>query len=69
MSQAPAKLSRRSLFAGAGTAGALAAAAAVIPHVVQQEEPAAQPKQPAPEKGGGYQLSDHVKRYYKTTLT
>jgi hypothetical protein len=23
---------------------------------------------PAPEKGGGYSLSEHVKRYYKTTL-
>jgi hypothetical protein len=22
---------------------------------------------PAPEKGGGYSLSEHVKRYYKTT--
>ena len=69
MSQARAKLSRRSLFAGAGTAGALAAAATVIPHVVQQHEPAADAKRPAPARGGGYQLSDHVKRYYKTTLT
>jgi hypothetical protein len=23
---------------------------------------------PAPENGGGYSLSEHVKRYYKTTL-
>jgi hypothetical protein len=67
MSQAKSKLSRRTLFAGAGTAGALAAAASLIPQVVQQEEPAAQAKQP-PEKGGGYQLTEHVKRYYKTTL-
>jgi hypothetical protein len=22
---------------------------------------------PAPEKGGGYSLSEHVKHYYKTT--
>jgi hypothetical protein len=22
---------------------------------------------PAPERGGGYSLSEHVKRYYKTT--
>jgi hypothetical protein len=26
-------------------------------------EPAAKP---APEKGGGYQLSEHVKHYYRT---
>ena len=23
---------------------------------------------PAPERGGGYTLSEHVKQYYKTTL-
>jgi hypothetical protein len=68
MSQAQAKLSRRSLFAGAGTAGALAAAATVIPQVVQQEPIAPESKKPAPERGGGYELTDHVKRYYKTTL-
>lgn len=70
MSQPNRKLSRRTLFAGVGTAGALAAAATIAPHVVQQEAAAsAQPQpQPAPDKGGGYQLSDHVKRYYKTTL-
>jgi hypothetical protein len=31
-----------------------------------QNAVAALPK-PAPEKGGGYSLSDHVKQYYKTT--
>ncbi|UUZ69262.1 formate dehydrogenase [Polaromonas sp. P2-4] len=25
-----------------------------------------EPKKPVPEKGGGYSLSEHVKRYYKT---
>jgi hypothetical protein len=69
MSQPQAKLSRRTLFAGAGTAGAIAAAATVIPHVVQQEPAAPDERKPAPEKGGGYQLTDHVKRYYKTTRT
>jgi len=68
MSQAKAKLSRRTLFAGAGTAGALVAAATVLPRVVEQ--PAAIPEaKPAPERGGGYQLTDHVLRYYKTTRT
>jgi hypothetical protein len=69
MSQPQAKLSRRTLFVGAGTAGAIAAAAAVIPHVVQQEPAAPDDLKPAPEKGGGYQLTEHVKRYYQTTRT
>ncbi|MBL0088207.1 MAG: formate dehydrogenase [Ideonella sp.] len=58
--------SRRRLFAGAGTAGALAAAAAVLPlSKAPQTDALAEPK-PAPEQGGGYQLTDHVKRYYQT---
>ncbi|MEJ6024232.1 formate dehydrogenase [Ramlibacter sp. PS4R-6] len=66
MSQAKAKLSRRTLFAGAGTATALAAAATVLPRIVEQEAPLPEAK-PAPARGGGYQLTDHVKQYYKTT--
>jgi hypothetical protein len=61
------KLSRRTLFAGAGTAGALAAAATLLPRAPQQAEVASDLK-PAPEKGGGYQVTEHVRRYYKTTL-
>ena len=61
-------LSRRRLFAGAGTAGALAAAASVLPLQLQPITPvaAALPK-PLPEAGGGYQLTAHVQRYYQTT--
>jgi hypothetical protein len=67
MSQAKIKLSRRTLFAGAGTAGALAATATLLPQSVA--ELSAQPPQPlpAPERGGGYRLTEHIKRYYKTT--
>ena len=60
---APA-LSRRTLFAGAGTAGALAAAAALLPRgepapaAVAGAAPGVQPE--------GYRLSEHVKRYYQT---
>ncbi|MFZ2648469.1 MAG: formate dehydrogenase [Burkholderiaceae bacterium] len=58
------KLSRRIVFAGAGTAGALAAAAALLPgkpvavsvakHVADVDKPA------------GYQETPHVLHYYRT---
>lgn len=66
MSQTPGKLSRRTLFAGAGTAGAVATVASLMP-VAPPAMPIAQALK-APTKGGGYTLSEHVKRYYKTTL-
>ncbi|MFP5466676.1 MAG: formate dehydrogenase [Gammaproteobacteria bacterium] len=59
-------LSRRTLFAGAGTVGAVAAAASLMPRV--QTEQVAPADKPAPTRGGGYSLTDHVKQYYKTTL-
>ena len=66
MNQPPSKLSRRTVFVGAGTVGAMAAAASLLPSVQgTASAPAALPK--APEKGGGYTLSDHVKQYYQTT--
>jgi hypothetical protein len=66
MSEPVSKLSRRTLFAGAGAAGAVAAVVTVLPQVRQTvPELMALPK---PEKGGGYSESEHVKRYYKTTL-
>ena len=58
-------LSRRMVFAGAGTAGALAVAAAALPLGQTQGKGAAAPPA-APEKGGGYQLTQHVLRYYQT---
>jgi hypothetical protein len=67
MSQPPSKLSRRTLFAGAGTAGAVAAAASLMPSV-RQAAPEPLATQPKPARGGGYSLTDHVKQYYKTTL-
>lgn len=61
------RLSRRTLFAGAGTVGALAAAASLLPAAPLAPEAAPElPKEP-PERGGGYSLSEHVKRYYRTT--
>ena len=58
-------LSRRRLFAGAGTAGALAAAAVALPAL--KPAAVAVTTKPAPEKGGGYQVTQHVLDYYQTT--
>ncbi|MDH5205153.1 MAG: formate dehydrogenase [Hylemonella sp.] len=67
MKQTQGKLSRRTLFAGAGTAGAIAAVTSVMPSVPTGPT-AVQSTKPAPTRGGGYHLSEHVKRYFKTTL-
>ncbi|HEV8690174.1 MAG TPA: formate dehydrogenase [Ideonella sp.] len=58
-------VSRRRLFAAAGTAGALAAAAASLPRTALPEPPAAAPdtEPPAP---AGYRLTAHIQRYYQT---
>jgi hypothetical protein len=59
-------LSRRRLFAGAGTAGALAAAAAALPLAREASEPDPKAGAPSPDTKGGYQLTEHVQRYYQT---
>jgi hypothetical protein len=66
MSSQNPKVSRRTLFAGAGTVGAVAAATSMLPQIQNLAPQAAQKAKP--ERGGGYELSEHVKRYYKTTL-
>jgi hypothetical protein len=58
-------LNRRTLFAGAGTVGALAAATAALP-LVREAEPVATALPKAPDQGGGYQLTEHVQHYYRT---
>ncbi len=60
------KLSRRTVFAGAGTAGALAAAAALLPKA-PVEAPVATAKPEVDTDKGGYQVTQHVLRYYQTT--
>lgn len=67
MSQPKSKLSRRNLFTGAAAVGAAAAAASLVPGAVRETVATPQAKEP-PERGGGYQLTEHVKRYYKSTL-
>lgn len=57
---------RRSLFAGVGTLGAVAAVAAVAPRLLPAEPKPVAQAQPEADPAGGYQLTDHVKRYYQT---
>jgi hypothetical protein len=61
-------LDRRVVLAGAGTVGALAAAAAILP-MAQQVSADAQgaAAKPLPDTAAGYRLTEHVKRYYATT--
>ena len=59
--------SRRGMLFGAAAAGTAVAAAVALPKVAVQEA-ALEALKPAPEKGGGYSLTDHVKHYYRTAL-
>jgi hypothetical protein len=67
MSKTETTVARRKLFAGAGAVGALAGAAAVLPLAQRAQAPADAAAKPAPEAGGGYQVTQHVLRYYETT--
>lgn len=66
MQESQSKPSRRGFFFGAAITGAAAAAVIALPGAPSLQAVTEAPK-PAPEKGGGYSLSEHVKRYYKTT--
>ena len=66
MQDPKAKSSRRGFFLTASVAGAAVAATSIIKSPVVEE--AVQIEKAPPERGGGYSLSEHVKRYYKTTL-
>ena len=61
-------LDRRVVLAGAGTVGALAAAAVVLP-AAQHGSADAQGAvvKPLPDTAAGYRLTEHVKRYYAST--
>lgn len=59
------KMSRRKVFAGVGTAGALAAVASAVP-MLRSEPQLAAAKPPAAKEGDGYQVTEHVKQYYQT---
>ncbi|MCF8211584.1 MAG: formate dehydrogenase [Rhodoferax sp.] len=66
MSDVPRQPSRRGFFLGAAATGA-AAASLVSLRSAPEATLTAEAARPAPERGGGYSLSEHVKRYYKTT--
>ncbi len=66
MPKNPNSVSRRAFFASAASVGAVAVGAVAVP-AIRTTEVAAEPKT-MPSRGGGYSLSEHVKRYYKTTL-
>lgn len=57
-------LTRRTVFAGAGAAGAAVAAAALLPGVAAKAPQAV--AAPPATTTGGYQLTEHVQRYYRT---
>ena len=58
--------SRRGFFIGAAAASAAAVAVTTLPNMGGQASQLSK-LPPAPENGGGYSLSEHVKRYYQTT--
>jgi hypothetical protein len=63
--RASSHLSRRKVFAGVGAAGALAAVAATLPTTPQAPvSPRGEPADAADR--GGYQVTEHVLRYYQT---
>lgn len=67
MTESTNTVSRRKWFAGASTLGAAAATASLLPGITAGTGAKLEPSR-LPAKGGGYTLSEHVKRYYKSTL-
>ena len=60
------KVGRRTMLAGAGTAGALAAAATLMPKREGDAPAKKDVQQLAADSADGYRLSEHVKQYYRT---
>lgn len=66
MSKQQPVLSRRALVGTAGTAGALAAAAALLPAVKPQADAKTAAVRGDASEQGGYQETPHVLHYYQT---
>ncbi|MGN7102648.1 ubiquinol-cytochrome c reductase iron-sulfur subunit N-terminal domain-containing protein [Ralstonia holmesii] len=59
---------RRRFLMGAAVAAAAAGTAATASHLVQAPAAAASPPADAADDGAtGYRLSEHIRKYYKTT--
>ncbi|MDI9331875.1 MAG: formate dehydrogenase [Alphaproteobacteria bacterium] len=59
-----AQPSRRGFFLGASAATAVAAVAAVSSPLTSSTQVVEE--QPKPERGGGYKVSEHIQRYYRS---
>jgi hypothetical protein len=66
-SQTKPSSKRRGFLLGAAVAGVATAAVVTLPKTGGNEPIAGEKAPPAPENGGGYRVTEHVKRYYKTT--
>jgi TAT (twin-arginine translocation) pathway signal sequence len=62
MKPTPGKLSRRTFLLAAGAGGAAATAA-----IVANKSPGPAQKQKSIPQSKGYQLTEHVQNYYRTT--
>ena len=65
MNQPSSPVSRRTALVGAGTVGALAAAASLLP-AAREATPATAALPKPPPNGGGYRFCDHGRQYYQT---
>ena len=63
----PQPLKRRGLLIGAGAAGAAVLAVKALPGVAPVAAPVAVAATKVIDPAGGYQVTDHVLRYYATT--
>lgn len=66
--EAPNASARRGFLLGAGLAGAAGAAAVATRGAAVQGPPAREKPKLDARGGGGYHLSDHVRRYYRSTM-
>lgn len=60
-------LKRRGLLIGAGAAGAAVLAVKALPGAAPAAEAVGATAAKVVDTGGGYQLTEHVRRYYETT--
>ncbi len=67
MTEKKLKTSRRGFLLGAGATGAAAAAALVVNQPDLQATPVTAATKGPVDRGGGYHVTDHVSRYYRST--